>query len=145
MTLDVDALLLGSHKLQVVYPDCRHPFSTDSSAIAILMDGRTFLFLEDDDDGYRSRLGCVMVAEGAQSDNGTRINRDVLVSKRAETVSPHAAKHDVYEFRDAITGKLGLSVGTIDIDDYYPSFVVEYDASAWNEPVYLKEADRQDD
>lgn len=128
--IDIDALLLGAHRLTMVWPDCSHPFKREGQAFAIEMGGKTFLFLEDDNDDYRSAMGAVLVSDETSFWGGTRIGRDVLVS--LATSRPYAGENKVYEFRDAETGKLGLSIGTDNIDDYYPSFIVEYHADAWN-------------
>lgn len=127
--IDIDALLLGEHTLQGVWPDAKHPFKTNGQAFGIVLDGNLFLFLEDDNDDYRSELGVVMFAQGNAYHGYTSIGRAVVVSIATER--EHAGQNKVYEFKDVETGVVGLSIGTDNIDDYYPSFVVEYNAAAW--------------
>jgi hypothetical protein len=122
--------LLGKHRLNAVYADARHPFNPNCEAIAIDLDGRVVLFIEDTNDEYRSSLGEVLVGDRTEFWPGTTIERDVVVSLREHGDS---GPDQVYEFRDAETGKLGLEIGTSNIDDYYPSFVAHYHAEAWGE------------
>lgn len=126
--------LLGKHILQAVYPNARHPFDDEVEAFGIQMDNRYILFLEVNDDGYRSSLADVMFGSGSPLwKRDTWLNIPVTVRHR--TISEHyeGENCDLYEFRRAGSSRPGLIVGTDNISDYYPSFVCHYDAAAWGQ------------
>lgn len=133
VTEEWKGLLCGRHRLESINGSLRHPrLSGDDpdETVAIQMDGRVFLFLEDGNDGWRSSLGMILTGRGYL--NGSRIDRDVDVTY-VTSGEHYASISSVFEFRDAKTGKLALCVGTSDIDDYYPSFIWRYDPTAFEE------------
>lgn len=130
----LDEWLVGRHVLVAVFPKAAHPFKKDGEAFGIKLDTNYVLFVEDQNDDYRSEMGNVFVATPggywSSEREATRINRDVLVDVVEKSECYGVCK--LYEFKDAETGIVGLRVGTSNIDDYYPSFTVEYNAAAWN-------------
>lgn len=128
-TAEWKALLCGRHRLEAINASVRHPrFGSDDAdeAMAIQMDGRVFLFVESRNDG--SSLGLILHGLGYLG--GSHIWRDVDVS-HVTARETYSGECSLFEFRDIETGKVALTVGTADIDDYYPSFVWNYDPTAF--------------
>ncbi len=129
------ALLCGRHRLETVNTAVRHPkFGSDDpdDAVAIQMDGRIFLFVEDGEDGYRSRLGSVLSGAGHLY-GGSHVGREVDVTYVTNGDDYGGATCSMFEFRDVETGKLALAIGTEDMEDYYPNFTCKYDPTAFGE------------
>lgn len=124
--------LVGPHKMLVAArPDARHPFSTDKEGLVWFLetDGkdRVFMAFEDNNDGYRSQMGPLFVADGDAYEilNGPDyIRRDVV--GRHVTQGEYSGEADILELIDTQTGHTWLRVGTENIDDYYPSFVAAW-------------------
>lgn len=87
------------------------------------LDDIVFCAVEDPDDGYRSYLKSVVVA-----DNVTNLTfaPDPLLSVKIE--ARPALGEGGFALVDALSNKVILAVGTSDYDDYYPCFVFEYQA-----------------
>lgn len=130
--MSIDEQLIGKHKLSYIYTTVTHPFDPDGQAVAVILDGKTFLFLEDTNDGYRSSLGQILVSDTNPSlRDYTYVDRDVFIS--ISDKSEYAGKAEIYVFKDAKTNEIALEIGTDNIDDYYPSFVYRYNPEAFNE------------
>jgi len=115
--------LTGEHTLVAIRTDLRHPFDPDASGIAIELDTHTLFFYENPDDGYRSSCGEPLIAEASMHSFGVSpeyLHIPVLVRSWTE---PNT---DGIEVLDRRNGKTILTVGTANIDDYYPYFVCEW-------------------
>lgn len=102
-------------------------FGTDpANAIAWGMDGRTYLAVEDPDDGYRSYLDEVLVFEGKNDflDGASPVGREVVVLHTGR--GQYSGKADVIEIYDTEDGHLWAVIGTENTDDYYPYCVLQW-------------------
>ena len=122
--------LLGYHVLSGCDTDGvikgEQPFYGDANVIDFVLDGRVFSAVEDPDDGYRSSLDKMFV------DRVTSVKNMfppcyVIGTRRQDR---EYEKNDVIDFIDVLTGKIVLSVGTENTDDYYPYFVGTFDPTA---------------
>ena len=100
-------------------------YDSSSHAIRFILDGLTYEAKEDPQDDYRSSLDTITIVT-------TPVNNvfepcQVIATKRAG--SKHEAC-DIVDFTDTLTGKVVLSVGTDNTDDYYPWFVGDFDPTA---------------
>ena len=93
----------------------------DAAQIAFILDGVGYAATEDPDDGYRSSMGSLAPCPTDAISNTFEPQR-VLASVRTKH-DEYGGIDDVLEFRDVVTGKVVLEVGTADTDDWYPYFV----------------------
>lgn len=104
-------------------------YHSDSSAncIRFRLDGVLYCAEEDENDGYRSCLGTIWV----EADPNTIQN----VFKRRRVYCQHHLdfNHDIVRIYDRATEKLLIEFGTDNTDDYYPSFVGNFNASNMGE------------
>lgn len=119
--------LVGQHILDcAARTDVRHPFNADANGIAWSMDEKIYMAFEDANDGYRSSMASLLVAEGCAYNFW---DPDYL-GKRQVTcrmvTEGYGSAPDVLEVIDVATGHVWLRVGTADTDDYYPWFVAEW-------------------
>ncbi len=123
--------LVGTHQLTGVelgvrYPEeSRYHPSDEANTIAFILDGITYVAVENPSDGYRSML------------EGLELGTPDLVKNTFDPIAVTASygakdnrntwenREEVLEFRDP-TGALILEVGTDNADDYYPSFVANW-------------------
>ncbi len=121
--------LVGKHKMPVAgTTDVRHPFDGDKSGICFFLDDMAYMVFEDQNDGYRSCAGPIFSAKTDAYDvipNYEYINRDVVVRHVKDSRYGGDAA-DIIEIIDVETAHVWLRVGTDNIDDYYPSFVAEW-------------------
>lgn len=92
----------------------------DACMIRFRLDGVVYLASEDPDDGYRSSLDKLIVTPSSEV---TNVFPPVRVVGRKKADDADGDKHDVLELIDEVTGEIVLEVGTENNDDYYPSFV----------------------
>ena len=87
------------------------------------LDGITYMAIQDPSDGYRSCLGAFRIDETEVKN--TFPPARVLVRKLIDRYAggPEA---DLLEMTCVATGKQILVVGTDHADDYYPSFVADF-------------------
>lgn len=87
----------------------------DCQVINFILDRKTYTAIEDPSDGYRSSMREI------------KESKVVITNKFAPVkvmgVMRQDKSDDVIDFFDVKTGKVVLSVGTEDLDDYYPGFV----------------------
>ncbi len=93
----------------------------DCQVINFVLDGKTYTAIEDPEDGYRSCMNEIKESEEPVSNvfEGQRVLAKMRDDDRYET-------NDVLELVDLQTGKVVLSVGTGNTDDYYPYWVAEF-------------------
>jgi hypothetical protein len=92
----------------------------DAQALNFEIDGVVYSAIEDPGDGYRSSMRHLTI--GAADVTRFAPHR-VVGSMRPRD---EYGENDVLEFRDIITGGVVLAIGTSNSDDYYPSFVAEW-------------------
>lgn len=107
----------------------RHPFDADASGVMFGIDDTVYIVFEDESDGYRSSAGPLLSFKGAHYELGHSfyaeyIREPVLCSHR--TSGEYGGEDDVLEIRSIETGKVIFCVGTENVADYYPSYVVRW-------------------
>lgn len=114
--------LLGKHMLSGVdmgHESIKNTWGDDFESCQTLnftLDGVTYSAIEDPSDGYRSSMNEIRVTDAPAKN--TFAPQEVLgVMRRDDDY-----KNDVLDLIDTTTGKVVLSVGTTNTDDYYPSF-----------------------
>jgi hypothetical protein len=90
----------------------------DCQVINFILDRKTYTAIEDPSDGYRSSMQEVKESKVVVKNKFAPVK--VMGVMRPDN------SDDVIDFFDVKTGKIVLSVGTDDLDDYYPSFVAEF-------------------
>jgi hypothetical protein len=108
--------LVGEHILTGVDMDSKD--YGDSQAIRFTLDGKTYVAVEDPEDGYRSCMGELI--EINESLPNTFKSQKVVGTMRDDT------SDDVLDLIDVKTGKIVVSVGTSNTNDYYPWFTAEF-------------------
>jgi hypothetical protein len=91
----------------------------DCEAITFVLDGKTYVAVEDPSDGYRSSMRCLQESESTV--NNTFEPIEVLV-KEAANRDKYEVDH-ILEMIDTTTGLVVLEIGTANTDDYYPYWV----------------------
>lgn len=93
------------------------------------LDGVIYEAIEDPQDGYRSCLGDLCIGTGDMKNTFTpcEVVAAVVTSRESWAGSGSQAPQDYVEMTDVVTGKVVLSVGTTDIDDYYPGYMAIFD------------------
>lgn len=91
--------------------------------VKFMLDGVSYLAVEDPDDGWRSCCRDLIVEH--TNPKISIPNIDVLCSMMPDN-KEWGDKNDVLIITDIITGKPILEIGTINTDDYYPCFHFEY-------------------
>lgn len=121
--------LVGTHELSGVefntLPADRERWRDEAQACSFVLDGVVYTVTEDPDDGYRSSMESIEV--GGFVANRFEPQR-VLCSMQLR--GTYDSVDDILVMRDATTGKAVLEIGTSDTDDYYPSFVANFDPTA---------------
>lgn len=114
--------LQGKHVLDAVdfgkIPNTvEYALDPDSCAVSFRLDGVVYTATEDPSDGYRSRLRDIFVDDTPM----TNVFPGVPVIGRLQEAGSYNS--EAIDFIHANTGKVILSVGTDNADDYYPCFV----------------------
>lgn len=87
----------------------------DCQVINFILDKKTYTAIEDPSDGYRSSMREIKLSKV--------VIENVFKPVKVMGVMRQDTSDDVIDFFDVKTGKVVLSVGTEDLDDYYPGFV----------------------
>lgn len=120
--------LTGIHKLSGVDRDRQAiksewgDYNEDCDVISFVLDGKTYTATEDPSDGYRSCMKSLL-ASNIKVKNKFKPHR-VMCQMRGD--SEYGERNDILDIVDVKTGKVVLSVGTGNYDDYYPYFVAEF-------------------
>lgn len=97
-------------------------FYTEHHAyVKFTLDGVTYMAEEDPDDGYRSYMNDLVVAEEPCK---IKLPNVAVVCRMMQ--DRNWEKNNVLIFTDAENGKDILAIGTANYDDYYPYCVMEY-------------------
>ena len=95
----------------------------DCQVTRFRLDGNVYVAVKDPDDGYRSYMIDLTIAEDATMKNAFAAVR--VIGRHREKDS-YGDVDDVLELIDAGTGEVVLEVGTENIDGYYPCFVAAF-------------------
>jgi hypothetical protein len=119
--------LIGPHTLMAVRRDVRHPFDANADGGAFQLDqGLTVFVFEDPSDGYRSSAIEPMVFHAPLYSFGCSpdyIRAPVLVRLWERSGDCQAEGIEIIDNRN---GKVVLTAGTDNSDDYYPSFTFDW-------------------
>lgn len=125
--------LIGPHILRGVSFGSVKPegyYKDTSDTISFILDDKIYTAVEDDNDGYRSALGDIYIADETPSfaAGGGVIFAGVHVTAAwSKNTGEHDNRGDaILDFTDTVSGKIVLSVGTDYSDDWYPSFVASW-------------------
>ena len=95
----------------------------DANVIRFRLDGVVYVAFEDPSDGYRSSMDKLIVSPTPEMTNVFPAT-NVLARKKAD--DEYGSVNDTLELIDMVTGKVVMEVGTDNTDDYYPSFVSNF-------------------
>jgi hypothetical protein len=133
-TIEMDGLL-GAHLLSGVetdYIEFKDPESYSDqdkvNVIRFILDGVSYMAVEDPEDGYRSCLGRIFI--GVEVKNVFDPIEVLCVKKEEKQHDPC----DILQMINPLISKVIVEFGTDYSDDYYPSFVSSFS------PRYLTEA-----
>ncbi|MBO9194355.1 hypothetical protein J5277_09580 [Rhizobium sp. 16-449-1b] len=115
----LDAVDFDNEQIKELYGDGFE----ESSVCRFRLDGVVYIAVEDPNDGYRSSMRTLTIANEAQMKN---VFPSIEVVGKHRTEGEYSGTDDVLELVDAITGKVVLEVGTDNVDDYYPGFVASF-------------------
>jgi hypothetical protein len=87
--------------------------------MTIVLDGRGYTAVEDENDGYRSAMGELLAASVSELEGVTHFPGVAVLCSLAED-------GHVLEIRERAKGRLVARVGTASHDDYYPCFLREW-------------------
>lgn len=125
--------LIGEHTLDAV------DFSTEDlkiytwsdfqqcSVMRFRLDGTVYSVIEDPSDGYRSAMSEISVSKNSIM---TNIFPPLSVIGRHNGSGIYGGEGDILELVDAVTGEVVLEAGTDYSNDYYPSFVANFNPEA---------------
>jgi len=134
--------LLGMHALHGIARDvvAVGRYNETVQRVVLLIDDFVVEFLEDAEDGYRSSLGKATRYQSVSRYNAecdgvsfAPIHPALIVTFRHRADGRFGKADAIYAI-DERTGLVVLDVGTDDIDDYYPSFVFEWNPAGWELP-----------
>lgn len=95
----------------------------DSQVCRFRLNGTVYVAMEDPSDGYRSSMRNLHTDAAAKMVN---VFPSVEVVGRHRELGRYGDQDDILELIDVTTGKVVLEVGTVSVDDYYPSFVASF-------------------
>lgn len=115
--------LVGLHKLtavsfELIPTDFNY---ADAQVINFTLDGKTYTAIENPVDGYRSHMDEIKVTDVKLHNRFKAVQVFCLMRE-----SNYSTRNDVLDMYDVRNGKIILSVGTKDADDYYPMFVSDW-------------------
>ncbi len=91
--------------------------TNDAQTIYFVLDGKTYAASEDPVDGYRSCMKDIIESK-------YKVKNKFRPCRVLGTMRDGGC--DILDFIDVKTGKVVLSVGTDDADDYYPCWVARF-------------------
>ena len=97
----------------------------DANVIRFRLDGIVYVAFEDPSDGYRSSMDKLIVSPSPEMTNVFPAI-SVVAKKKANDEGDYGAVNDTLQLVDVVTGKVVMEVGTDNTDDYYPSFVSNF-------------------
>ena len=106
--------LVGEHILSGVESNTIPGPEVDCITLSFILDDITFSACEDAEDGYRSSMKELIL--------GGKVN-NTFPGIKVNIEYDNTSNCDILNFIDIITKKIVLSIGTDNVDDYYPCFV----------------------
>lgn len=94
----------------------------DANVIRFRLDGKVYTAVEDPSDGYRSMMKSLFVSEDTMKNTFPPVK---VVGRYRDTYD-YGGTSEILELIDAANGKVVLTVGTENSDDYYPWFKAEW-------------------
>lgn len=88
------------------------------------LNGKVYVAVEDPDDGYRSHMNDLTIAQDATMKNVFPLVR--VIGRHRKKSYDGCWVDDVLELINAENGQLVLEVGTESTDDYYPCFLASF-------------------
>jgi len=112
--------LIGEHLLSGV-DNIQVDETEPIDAILFILDGVTYMAIEDPDDGYRSMLAELKIVD-------RKVNYMFPPQKVIAKMAPDTTweVNNILQFYDATTNKLVMEIGTGNWEDYYPYFVFRW-------------------
>jgi len=98
-------------------------YTEDSQVCRFRLNGTVFLAIEDPNDGYRSSMR--ELKTDPRGEIGNVFPAIEVVGVYRDRRGSYSAA-DILELIDTTTGKVVLEIGTDNSDDYYPSFVANF-------------------
>lgn len=98
------------------------------TAICFNLDGITYTVLEDENDGYRSAAGEILV----DKDTVKNVFGPIMVLCVWDE-SRTGDGREILRIFDTVTAKQVIEVGTNNVGDYYPYFVANFDPTAMDQ------------
>ena len=92
------------------------------STVDFILDGKVYSTIENPSVGYRSSMKEIVDGRICEIQNVF----PPLAVIGVEMPCNYKGQHEGLDFIDKVTGKIVLSIGTEDTDDYYPSFVSRF-------------------
>ena len=93
-------------------------YTDDATSVNFVLDGVTYTAVEDPQDGYRSCLRDLFVSNEKV--------KNMFEPFQVVGIMDNQHDNEVLDFNSVENGKLVLSVGTSNADDYYPSFIAHF-------------------
>lgn len=122
--------ICGERQLLAIRTDIRHPFNSEANGVALDLGDLTVFVFEDPNDGYRSAAASPLFAKGSLCEFGVSpdyIRAPVRIEKwRPRPDEHYSGECEGLRFIDTRNGKTVLLLGTSNTDDYYPSFVCDW-------------------
>jgi len=120
----MEGITIGKHYLSGVERGVEvatNGYDFDADTLSFILDGEVYTVIENPDDGYRSSMRELIKSDAKISNTFPPI--EVLVIEREDS---NYESCDILDFIDVITGKIILSIGTDNTDDWYPCFVANW-------------------
>lgn len=120
----MEGITIGKHYLSGVERGVEiatNGYDSDADTLSFILDGEVYTVIENPDDGYRSSMRELIKSDAKISNTFPPI--EVLVIEREDS---NYESCDILDFIDVITGKIILSIGTDNTDDWYPCFVANW-------------------
>ncbi len=127
--------LVGKHKLSGFSSEIRRTendyYNEDFSVVQFRLNGVIYEAHEDPSDGYRSYLGQIVKTDLTEMKNTFPPQKVYAKMKVNDPKNPYDTD-EILEFFDQKTDKLILEIGTSNIDDYYPSCIMNWSPQNMN-------------
>lgn len=128
------AALCGKRTLKAISMDVKHPGDASASGCMLEIDDCVVFAFENPDDGYRSCCNEPLIGKGDTSygyraDNVTHLGYvpvEIELWEFAQEGENHSGQCNGIRIKDTRNGATILLLGTDNTDDYYPSYVCDW-------------------
>lgn len=86
------------------------------------LNGKVYRAVEDDNDGYRSMCEKILVLPTKKTE--TSFEPVVVYGVPRNNIGYY--ENEIVDFYDIVTNKIILSIGTESVNDYYPTFIMDW-------------------